>query len=306
MIKQQFYSGSLLDRASHARDYNETDFGLNFDALESRVITIHNDRIFINSSTTVRIAETFFPDHLTNELYFLGVFDGRKVLCADVSGFSESDMARMFGHGHLADVRDLIDTVDREEAALLAYARGLVRWNKTHAYCGSCGSKTHALQRGHSRKCVSEACGAIMYPRIDPAIIVTIEHRIKDQPSRILLQKRPLAKGYRCSPFAGFVEIGESLEDAVKREVMEEVHLPVEKIKYVSSQPWPFPASIMVGFNAVAKHSDFKVDGIEIKDAAWYTAHELISMVEKGEMEISRPDSIARFLIEKWIDTNLK
>lgn len=228
---------------------------------------------------------------------FLGIDEGYEVFCIDISNIKEPAK----GNVVLLDLRKIFASLDEREAALLAYAQGIVHWHDTHKYCGKCGCTTSSRDKGHTRICNNVHCGQIHYPRVDPAVITLIEYRESNKPALCLLNLSKSPNGYKCSPFAGFVEIGESLEDTVIRGMKEEVGLHVYNIRYVSSQPWPFPSAIMTGFIAQADTSGFSVDGEEIVEAKWYTANEILEKVQRGELELSNEDSIARSLINHWI-----
>ena len=187
-------------------------------------------------------------------------------------------------------LRDIAAMLERDEANLLATATGLATWHRTHRYCGSCGAPTRVDWAGHRRLC--EGCGREHFPRTDPAIIVLVTHD-----DRALLARNPMWPRGFASVLAGFVEPGESLEDAVTREVREEVGLTVEAVEYHSSQPWPFPASIMLGFTAEATDDSLDPDPEEITDACFYTRDELAH----GAVGMPPSLSIARRLIDDWI-----
>ncbi|MCS6946462.1 MAG: NAD(+) diphosphatase, partial [Steroidobacteraceae bacterium] len=156
---------------------------------------------------------------------------------------------RFADHGQFAELRPLMATLDGEDAALLGYARALSYWRLRHRFCGSCGARTRPLKAGHVLRCSDADCSAEIFPRIDPAIIVLVTD---PQAERALLGRQPSWPPGRYSTIAGFVEPGESLEDAVAREVAEETGVRIAAARYDSSQPWPFPSSLMLGFRAVA------------------------------------------------------
>ena len=146
------------------------------------------------------------------------------------------------------------------------------------------------------RRCTNPACAAEHHPRIDPAVIMRVEHR-----GRILLGRQKQWPVGMHSVLAGFVEPGESLEDAVRREVGEEIGVAVDQVRYNSSQPWPFPASIMLGFSARARGTTIQVDPSELETARWYTRAELLASPENETFRLPRRDSIARRLIADWL-----
>ncbi len=198
--------------------------------------------------------------------------------------------------GHAVDLRAVGVLMPQREGALLAYARGLTYWHDRHKFCGTCGSPTEIKAAGHQRQCTNPDCGAVQFPRTDPAVIMRITHGDK-----ILMARQAVWAQGMHSILAGFVEPGESLEDAVAREVYEEVGLKLTRIKYFSSQPWPFPSSLMLGFSAEATSTDFRVDHDELESARWMTRPELLNSPEDSTFKLPRKDSISRRLIEDWL-----
>jgi NAD+ diphosphatase len=198
--------------------------------------------------------------------------------------------------GRFADIRSVGPLLGQEEGQLLAYARGLMHWHNRHRFCGVCGSKTVSEDAGHQRRCTSSACNAVHFPRTDPAVIMAVSDG-----ERLLLGRQASWPPGMRSVLAGFVEPGESLEEAVAREVKEEVGIEVEDVRYHSSQPWPFPSSIMLGFNARALSTDIHLSPDEIAEAAWYTREQLRASSEDETFRLPRRDSIARRLVEDWI-----
>ena len=188
-----------------------------------------------------------------------------------------------------------VGLIDRDEGGALAYARAMTHWHATHLYCGACGAPTESREGGHIRVCTNESCAKHHFPRTDPAVIMLVE-----KGDRCLLgRKSEWAQG-RYSTLAGFVEPGESLEDAVRREVMEETGVVVSDVEYHSSQPWPFPASLMLGFFCKAETEAIHRNDKELEDARWFTREELNA--GQGGLGIApRPISIARRLIDDWL-----
>jgi len=187
------------------------------------------------------------------------------------------------------------------DAALLAYARGMLIWRERTRFCSACGAPLAIADAGHSAKCTNAACAALHYPRTDPAIIMLVT----DTQGRALLGRQPgWAPGmYSC--LAGFVEPGETLEEAVAREVWEEAGVRVVSATYVANQPWPFPSSLMVGFTALAEGGDPRPDHHEIEDVRWFSRDQVAAFGERdapGPAGLFLPsrDSISRALIEQW------
>ncbi|MGS2645141.1 NAD(+) diphosphatase [Streptosporangium sp. G12] len=191
----------------------------------------------------------------------------------------------------LRQVGSLLGDLD---AGLLVYAVALDAWHSTHEFCPRCGSGTEVRAGGHVRVCPKD--GSQHFPRVDPAVIMLIH----DDDDRCLLARGPQWPEGRLSVLAGFVEPGESLEHAVAREVAEEVGVRVAEPRYMGSQPWPFPRSLMLGFFARATSTEFVLDPEEIAEAHWFSRAELRAATESGEVRLPSEVSIARRLIETW------
>jgi NAD+ diphosphatase len=222
---------------------------------------------------------------------FLGMFRERACFALaldDERTFPELRIAQF------QDIRTLLAMLPREEAGLLAYARALVAWRERHRFCGKCGAHTEATQAGHAMRCSNQECHTEIFPRIDPAIIVLITDG-----ERALLGRQAAWRPGWYSTIAGFCEPGESLEDAVAREVLEETGVAVDEVIYHSSQPWPFPSSLMLGFTAHASTTEIKRADDELEDAQWFTREEIAS----GKVMTPPPISISGCLIRDWYDS---
>lgn len=201
-------------------------------------------------------------------------------------------------------LRTLATALDPEHTALLVTAQAVALWHRDHPRCPRCGTLTDVIRSGWARVCPQDE--SLHFPRTDPAIIVAI---VDDHPDpreqRILLGRSALWQGNRFSTFAGFVEPGESAEQAVVREVREEAGITVDTVEYQGSQPWPFPRSLMLGFRAVAHTAHAVPDGEEILDVRWFTREELTSQAAAGEITLPGPVSIAHALIVSWLGHDL-
>ncbi|MDQ3592273.1 MAG: NAD(+) diphosphatase [Actinomycetota bacterium] len=191
-------------------------------------------------------------------------------------------------------VRTVAMGLDALQGSLLVHALGLANWHRTHQFCARCGARSTAVDAGHRRQC--PRCGTQHFPRTDPAVIMAIT----DTDDRLLLGHSPLWPDSRFSTLAGFVEPGESLEDAVRREVVEETGVVVGDVTYAASQPWPFPASLMLGFFGQAATTRIEVDGEEVSDARWFTREALSDVTAAEQVGLPGPFSISRWLIERW------
>ena len=193
--------------------------------------------------------------------------------------------------GNFEDIRALGDRLAADDAALLAYARAMVLWHERHGHCGVCGALTDSIEAGHARQC--RACGAKHFPRVDPAIIVLVADA-----DRCLLGRQAAWPADRYSTIAGFVEPGESLEDAVRREVLEETGVRVDAVDYQGSQPWPFPSSLMLGFHARPAGGAITLRDGELEDARWFDRDDIAAR----RVLLPPRVSIAYRLIEEWFD----
>jgi NAD+ diphosphatase len=226
------------------------------------------------------------------EVFYLGRVGGRDVvgLVPDDASAPERVEFTPLRRAYVTFEGDDVAT-DRE---LASTAVAMATWHERAARCPLCGSPTESASGGWVRRCVED--GVEHYPRTDPAVIV----RITDPDDRLLLAHVSYHSPGRYSHLAGYVEPGESLEQAAHREVREEAAIEIADLAYVGSQPWPFPASVMVGFSARADSARFEVDGEEVVEAAWFTREELAARVAEGAVILAPPDSIARFLVHDW------
>jgi NAD+ diphosphatase len=226
----------------------------------------------------------------------LGVHDG-----APHFAFAIDDPGDDTGDGiEFADARAIGSLLPVAEAGILAQARSMLDWHARHRFCPHCGGETFAVEAGARRACAS--CGARHYPQVNPSIIVLVE-----RDGHCLLGRRANTTGTRHSCLAGYVEPGESLEEAVAREVFEESGVLVGDVRYHSSQPWPFPATLMVGCVAAASSSEIVVDLEELAEARWFSRDEARSALAGANPELSVPDpvAIAHHLIRDWVEGRL-
>jgi NAD+ diphosphatase len=186
------------------------------------------------------------------------------------------------------------------DAGLMTHAVALANWHETFTHCPRCGAPTEPFSSGHARRCPVDS--SEHFPRVDPAMIVLVT----DSADRCLLARNALWPEHRVSILAGFVEAGESAEQAVAREVHEETGIVVDTPRYLGSQPWPMPQSLMLGFRADAQGSqEIKVDANEIAEANWYSRADLTAAVASGELLLPPPVSIAHRIIESWFGSEL-
>jgi NAD+ diphosphatase len=293
------YAGGGLDRAAHLR--NDSGWLAERLAAEgSRFVPVWRTRNLVRMVARPEAIQLAPHDvealvAASNDVAFLGLAGDVAHFAIDVSDL-EDPLAELAVDGVFEDLRNVGPLLERDEGAMLAYARGLFSWHRRHRYCGVCGERTRSAQAGHTRVCTNDACAAQHFPRIDPAIIVLV-HRGE---YCLLGRQATWPKGMH-STLAGFVETGESLEDAVAREVKEESAIDVTDVRYHSSQPWPFPSSLMLGFHARALNDEISVYEEELEDVRWFSRAELRDSPEDERFRLPRRDSIARRLIEDWI-----
>lgn len=192
------------------------------------------------------------------------------------------------------DLRSVSGLLPADELALLGYARAMVHWQRQHRFCGNCGTLMRDARAGHERDCGN--CGSQYFPRIDPAIIVLVTDG-----ERCLLGRQPSWPAGRYSTIAGFVEHGETLEAAVIREVREETNIEVRAPRYLASQPWPYPGSLMLGFRAEAASTDIRCNDGELEHAAWFSRDDIAGSVDQGLM-MPPSRSISYRLIKGWFE----
>lgn len=295
MRRPNTFSGSYLDRVAHLRkDAVFVDSALaDPDAL---IVPLWHARNLVRSAGQGRAAAFMEAGHLvrgsliTGELLLLGRFRGHICFAAEL----ESEPPPSIVHdARFEDLRIAGGLLPEDEAGLLAYARAMVLWRQRHRWCGRCGAPTRAESAGHVMKCTAEGCGTEHFPRLDPAIIVLVTDG-----ERALLGRQAAWPPGRYSTIAGFVEPGESLEDAVAREVLEETGVTVAEADYHSSQPWPFPSSLMIGFTAKASADAVPRADEELEDVRWFSREEIAS----GTPKLPPSQSVSFRLIEDWFD----
>lgn len=283
MPPEPFFSGAGLDRADHLRADAEAIRRL-ADHPAARQLIWENGAPAIGERGELRWRAVE-----GNPPLFLGL-DGEAPCFSDLPDGAAAIDAR----AHF----QLLSMVDATEAPTFAAALSLANWHRRHMHCSVCGHATAPNRGGWSRACGS--CGAEHYPRVDPVVIMLAEHD-----GRLLLGRQPHYPPGRYSALAGFVEPGESMEAAVARELKEEAGIDVMAVRYIASQPWPFPSSLMIGAHAVAIDDSLTVDRNELDDARWFTRQEVIDAVAQhpgASFQAPPPWAIARTLLEAWLN----
>ncbi|SEK31124.1 NAD+ diphosphatase [Colwellia chukchiensis] len=266
---------------------------------------------FTNKHSQIRFLKQTLSDHA---LLFLGLGAmGAEFVC-DLSCLSATEIETWrlntdIIDAHFHEFRGALPLLSSPQAAILSYAQALSHWQQTALYCGSCGEKTDSLDGGHRRRCLNSQCQKEQFPRTDPVVIMLVEHQPATGPAMCLLAEHHRTPSQVFSTLAGFIDPGESLQEAVYREVLEEAGLKVSNVRYFDSQPWPFPNSIMLGFIAQADDMALSIEPDELRSAQWFTAQQLTEFNEWGDVmlgpKLPRKESIARLLIDSWCQQQL-
>lgn len=308
------FSGGDLDRAAHIRGQAER---LARDP-ETRIIALWRGKPLLDGDRLMQVA----PGHplladAGDLLLMLGVVDGHAVFAADLSGWtpSEADPAALDSfldastqvHHALPDgpafneLRAIMTRLSPQEAEMAAAARAMFNWHASHRFCACCGTRSEPAMGGWQRDCPD--CGRHHFPRTDPVVIMLITHG-----NSVLVGRSPGWPDGMYSLLAGFVEPGETLEAAVRREVFEETGVRVGPVQYLASQPWPFPASLMCGMAGLATDTAITIDPNEIEDARWVTREEMADVFtgQHPSIKPARKGAIAHFLLESWLADRLR
>ena len=291
MATPNTFEGARLDRVTARRRDPEWVAERLADA-SSRAVVATVDAVLADGD---RLAELELGPLLAAgvEPLLLGMQDGRALFAVDGTGLD----AALLAPGELVGVREIAPRLAQDDGGLIAYAASLLNWHRRHGFCSVCGTASEVREAGLLRVC--PACGAEHHPRTDPVVIMLV---IDTERDRVLLGRQPSWPPGRYSALAGFVEPGESLEDAVAREVAEESGVEVTGARYVSSQPWPFPSSLMLGFEAFYVGGEAVAADGELEDARWFDRAELAdAAAERGELRLPPPLAIARRLIDGWL-----
>ena len=299
MPRNNVFAGGELDRAAPRRA-DRAWVAAHRANPESRYVALWRGFCLINGDAAPRAAylnretiERVIPDDAI--LALLGLDNDIATFAVDLSDLHE-DPARgaLRDFGEFRDLRDFGGLMTAPEASLMAHARGLINWHQRHKFCGVCGGPAHIRDAGHLRRCSNESCGVEHFPRTDPAVIMLVADG-----ERCLMGRQAEWPDGLYSTLAGFVEPGESLEEAVAREIWEEAGITVRDVRYHSSQPWPFPASLMLGFYATATSTAINLNSNELDDARWFHRDELRNPA--AGTRLPRPTSISRRLLEDWL-----
>ncbi len=286
------FATCTFERASERREDLDWVTALRQDPRSLRVIVAADGRVLLTPDGKTLAREPLDaaddPAVLTRSS-LLGFEDGRPLFAKACATPDPGPAVETW-----SDLRSIAAALSAYEAGIAAYARALLYWQSRTRFCGSCGAAVELMAAGHRGSCVNVACRAVHFPRTDAAAIVLVEHQ-----GRALLGRQAEWGAHRFSTLAGFVELGETLEDTVRREVREESGVRVGAVVYQASQPWPFPSSLMIGFRAQALDDAIEV-GDEIVEARWFSPADIDRERETGTLKLSPPLSISRWLLGCW------
>lgn len=291
------FSGMALDRAATLRR-DPSDVAEQMNRPDSLAVAAGRDGVLVDDDGEA-LARRAHTSQLVGhgEPILLGIEAGHALFAVDLEAL-EPTVAASFAQGaSVVGLRDAGAILSRSEAGLAAYTVAMLNWHRGHRFCANCGAGTAIAEAGYSRRCPN--CGAVHFPRTDPAVIMLVEND-----GRLLLGRRAGWPRGRYSVLAGFVSPGESLEEAVVREVREESGIVARDPAFVTSQPWPFPSSLMLGFEARSDGGQPSARDGELEDVQWFTREMVSSAVLEGDSELLRLPprvSIARYLIERWL-----
>ncbi|MFZ1993725.1 MAG: NAD(+) diphosphatase, partial [Solirubrobacteraceae bacterium] len=226
----------------------------------------------------------------------LGLDGDAALFALDVGALAPDERREVIDHHRFMSLREAGALMVPAEAGLASYVMALLNWHRRHRFCANCGNATDIAEAGYSRHC--PRCGVNHFPRTDPVVIMTVEHD-----DRLLLGRRAGWPAGRVSVLAGFVSPGESAEEAVTREVQEESGIIARDPVFVASQPWPFPASLMLGFHAVSDGGEPRATDGELEEVYWLRRDAIQEAIDGGDpgFQLPPPVSIARFLIDRWL-----
>ncbi len=302
-MKNLHYTGVPLDRGEAFRR-DGAWLRVRLADARSRIFPLWREHNLIAAGAVPKAAALRSEENLlfsADVVVFLGVDEaGRACFAADLSSVDKPALEALVGEARFITLRRVGALMDRGDGAILAMARAMILWHSRHRFCGVCGAPTESREGGHVRACIATECGGLHFPRTDPAVIMLVTRRESDG-DRCLLARQARWPTGMMSTLAGFVEPGESLEEAVLREVEEETGIRIANALYRGSQPWPFPSSLMLGFRAEAVGGvEPRVNAAELEDARWFSRDDIRARRSTGLILPGR-DSIARRLIDDWV-----
>jgi NAD+ diphosphatase len=289
-----------LDRASTLRS-DPSWVAQQLSQPTTRAVAASSEGVLVDDGPEPTLARRSLAAEATRDLdltepILLGLEDGTALFAVDLDSLGPEVRASFIEGGKIVALRDAGAQLSRSEGGLAAYLMALLNWHRRHRFCANCGTATAIADAGYSRRCPN--CGAVHFPRTDPVVIMLVEHA-----GRLLLGRHARWPPRQYSALAGFVSAGETLEEAVAREVCEESGIEVYDPAYVASQPWPFPSSLMLGFHALSDGGEPVARDGELEDVRWFTRDEIEAGLSGSGTELRLPPSIsiARFLVERWM-----
>lgn len=296
------FSGSPLDRADfRRRDAAWLEARLADEA--TRILPVWRLAVLVREdSPRLAWATNAVRDELSAEVepIFLGLLDDIAHFALDVSSLDDPiESLGLAGTASFPDLRAVASQLPAGDAGMAAHARHLVDWHSRNRFCPACGQATRAKDGGYARLCSSPDCATEHFPRTDPVAIMLVIRG-----DRCLLGRQASWPHPFFSALAGFIEPGETLEEAVRREVMEEAGIEVGQVRYFASQPWPFPASLMIGCLAEGVSEAIQVDKIELEEACWFTRRQVVAALggDGSELGVPPPMAIAHHLLRAWAE----
>lgn len=287
------FTGSPLDRADAVRS----------DPAALAALMAQGGRMLVLDGLEPRVADEALVWSALDtqaELVFLGLDEAGIGHFAPVPGAQDASTAPAG-----FNLWQALGGLSPGDIAIYGVARALVGWHARHRFCARCGSATTPAKGGWQRDCVHPACATPHFPRTDPVVIMTVEHD-----GKLLLGRQPRFPAGRYTALAGFVEPGESIEEAVAREIAEEAGVTVRDVRYVTSQPWPFPSSLMIAAHAYADDPEITIDTTELEDARWFTRAQVAQAMEaraQGQggaaFDAPEPRAVAWHLLADWLET---
>ncbi len=289
------FTGMPLDRAMELRK-DPAWIGRLLAEPSARAVAADGEGVLMSDASSAALLRAPLTPESVREPILLGLADGAPLFALDLSPRSPSVRARVRAGGRIVSLRDAGAVLAHPEAGLAAYLVALLNWHRNHRFCANCGAGTLIEEGGYSRHC--PRCEATHFPRTDPVVIMTVEHE-----DRLLLGRRAGWPPGRLSVLAGFVSPGESVQEAVIREVQEESGILARDPVFVTSQPWPFPASLMLGFEAQSDGGMPQAHDGELEEVGWFRLEAMRDAIHRRNPTLLLPPkvSVARFLIERWV-----
>ncbi|NCD24737.1 MAG: NAD(+) diphosphatase [Deltaproteobacteria bacterium] len=292
------FAGLHLDRKPFVHQGHDDPF-VHLAAPSATFVVVRHDEILFDPGSGVPLLlghrDVARCADLRESALLLGADDHAQYFALDYSRLSTTAGNCVDGLGVFEKLRQHTAILPPEQAALLGFARSAVGWTNAARFCSACGHPTQGNPLTLARVCSNPDCGKHHFPRVDPAMIVLV-HR----DDSCLLGRQTSWRPRMYSAIAGYVEPGESVEDAVCRETWEETGIRLGDIRYHSSQPWPFSGSIMLGFHATAKTTDIRLADQELEDARWFSRAEIPDLLDQGVLVLPPTDTIARRLFDAW------